>query len=86
MNALKYHLCETSLLPEAVLKHAVSKDFIFLYNGPVLHPAKNEEIYRIVPYQKCFMSCYITFKRKTSTCGSYVGHIRIVLWVMGQQV
>ena len=24
----------------------------------------------VVPYQKLFMSCYITFKKKTSTCGS----------------
>ena len=30
MNALKYHWCETSFfLSQAVLKHAVSKDFIF---------------------------------------------------------
>ena len=26
---------------------------------------------------------YITFKKKTSTCGSYVGHIWIVLWISG---
>ena len=36
-----------------------------------LHAAKNEEINGIIPYQKFFMSCYITFKKKTSTCGSY---------------
>ena len=30
MNALKYHWCKTSLfLSQAVLKHVVSKDFIF---------------------------------------------------------
>ena len=29
MNALKYHWCETSLLSQAVLKHVVSKYFIF---------------------------------------------------------
>ena len=29
MNAPKYHWCETSLLSQAILKHVVSKDFIF---------------------------------------------------------
>ena len=31
-------------------------------------------------------SCHVTlayFKKKTSTCGSYVGHIQITLWVSG---
>ena len=32
---------------------------------------------RIVPYQKFFISCYITFKKKALTCGSQVGH----MWV-----
>ena len=31
----------------------------------------------VIPYQKLFMSCYITFKKKTSICGSQVGH----MWV-----
>ena len=84
MNALKYHWCETSLLFHVVLKHVTSKDFTFKKSvqGPVLilYPA-----YGIVPYQTFFMSCYIiaTFRKKTSTCGSHVGHIRIVLWVSG---
>ena len=86
MNVLKYHWCETSLLSQAVLKHVVSKDFI-LCKGPVLYPAKNEEIYgiNIAPYQNFFMSCYLTFKNFNMwvTSGSYVGHIRIVLWVSG---
>ena len=54
-----------------------------LYKGLILCPAKNEEIYGIFPYQKFFISCYITFKKKTSICGLQVGHIRIVLWVSG---
>ena len=42
MNALKYHWCETSLLlSQVVLKHVVSKDFIFRKSlqgtGIVLH-------------------------------------------------
>ena len=49
----------------------------FLCKGPVLYPAKNEEIYGVVPYQKIFISCHITFKRKFQ----HVGHIWIVLWV-----
>ena len=59
----------------------------------VLYPAKNEEIYGIVPYQKIFMSCYITFKKKTSTCGSQVGYMWVTSGLfcgsvgqMGQQV
>ena len=47
MNALEYHWYETSLFSQAVLKHVVSKDFIFKKSvqGMVLYPAKNEEIY-----------------------------------------
>ena len=54
-----------------------------------------EEIYGIVPYQKIFMSCYIraTFKKKTATCGSQVGHMWVISGLlcgsvgqMGQQV
>ena len=41
-----------------------------LHKGLGLHVAKNEEINGIVPYQKFFMSCYITFKK-------HVGH----MWV-----
>ena len=29
MNVPKYHWCKTSLVSQAVLKHVVSKDFIF---------------------------------------------------------
>ena len=48
-----------------------------LCKGLVPYPAKNEEIYGIVLYQKIFRSYYITFKNKTSTCGSQVDH----MWV-----
>ena len=50
-----------------------------LCKGPVLYPAKNEEIYGIVPYQK--FSCHVTLllKRKLQhvghkwvTSGSYI--------------
>ena len=42
-----------------------------LCKGMVLYPAKNEEIYGIVPHQKFLMSCYNTFKKKTSTYGGH---------------
>ena len=62
-----------------VLNHVVFKDFISrsLCMGLVLYPAKNKEIHGVVPYQKFFVSCYITFKKKTLTCGLQVGH----MWV-----
>ena len=52
-----------------------------LCKGPVLYPAKNEEIYRIVPYQK--FSCHVTLLLNRNLRGSQVGHIWIVLWVSG---
>ena len=85
MNALKY---QTSLLSQAVLRHTCAwcpKINFILYKGLVLYPAKNEEIYGIgyiVPYQK--FSCHVTLDKKTSMCGSqvgHVGHIQIVQWV-----
>ena len=89
MNALKYHWC---LLFQVVLKHVLSKGFIFKKSVQGTG-SKNEEIYGFVPHQKFFMSCYITFKKKTSTCGSQVGHMWITSGLfygsvgqMGQQV
>ena len=70
--------CKTSLLFQAVLKHVVSKDFIFkksVRKGPVMYPAKNEEIYGIVPYQKFLCYVALLLKRKLQ----HVDHIWIVL-------
>ena len=91
MNALKCHWCETSLLSQAGLKHVSGVQRfhlqeVYAREQLVLYPAKNEEIYGIFHMKKIFMSCYITFKKKTSTCGSqlgHMGHIPIVLWVSG---
>ena len=95
MNALQCHWCKTSLLFQAVLKHVsgVQKfhlQEVYAREQPVLYPAKNEEIYGIFPYQKIFMSCYITLERKL---GSQVGHIWVTsrlfcgsVGQMGQQV
>ena len=83
------------ILSQAVLKHVVSSTN--LCKGPVLYPAKNEEI-RIVLFhiKKFFMLCYILasyFKQKISTCGSQVGHMWVtsglfcgLVGQMGQQV
>ena len=87
-----YHWCETSLLSQAFLKHVSGVQRfhlqeVYAREQPVLYPAKNEEIYGIVPYQK--ISCHVTllFKKKTFSTwvssGSYMGHIQIVLWVSG---
>ena len=48
----------------------------------VLYPAKNEEIYGIVSYQNFSTSFCITFQKKTSACGSPMGHM-CALWVSG---
>ena len=47
-----------------------------------------EEVYGIVSHLIISMSFYITFKKKILACGwvtrgSYMGHIRIALWVSG---
>ena len=75
-----YHWCETSLLSQAFLKHVSGVQRfhlqeVYAREQPVLYPAKNEEIYGIVPYQK--ISCHVTLllKRKPSARGSQVGHI-----------
>ena len=72
MNAIKYHWCEASLLSQAVWHPKISSLSRSLRKGLVLHPAKNEEIYGIVLYQK--ISCHVTLlKKEASTCGSQVG-------------
>ena len=90
INALKYHWCETSLfLSQIGLKHVVSKDFVFKKSActGILYPTKNKEIYGIVPYQKFFMSCCISYFKKALTCGSRLGHVWVTsVGQMGQQM
>ena len=95
MNALKYHWFETSSLSQAFLRHVVSTKISSSRSrckGPVLYLAKTEEIYGIVSYQKTF---HVMLKKKTSTCGSQVGHMWVTSGLfcahgsrgqMGQQV
>ena len=70
MNALKYDWYETSIIIiSSCFEACGAEDFIFCARDhAVLHPAKNEEIYGIVPYQKLFMSvsqlATLFFKRK----------------------
>ena len=75
MNALKYHWCETSLISEAVLKLAMSKDFIFQKSmqgtGSVSYQKqRNLYIYGIVSYQN--FSCHVTLLLKGKL--QHVGH------------
>ena len=68
MNALKYHWCEINLLSQTVLKHVERFHLqeVCMCKGPVLYPAKNEEIYMASVHIKNF-SCHVShFKMKTS--------------------
>ena len=67
MNALNHHWYETSLLPQAVLKHVVPFSRI-MCTGPVLYPAKNEETHGIVSYLIFPYHFTLSLKRK------YLGH------------
>ena len=75
MNGLKYHWYETSL-SQAVLKHVMSKGFIFKKSTQGAGSACFQEWRNQwhCSISKNFMSCYITFKK---TCGSQVGR----MWV-----
>ena len=59
--------------------HVVSKDFIFKKSTQGAGSACCQEWRNLwhCTISKIFMSCYITFKKKTSTYGSQVGH----MWV-----
>ena len=84
VNALNHHWYETSLLPQAVLKHVVFRDFI---------PKNSVRGTNCVSWTKiwhCFISDFFHvilhnfLKENFSmwvTRGSYVGHIWIALWV-----
>ena len=84
VNALNHHWCKTSLLLYFKLFWSMCTwcpEISFsriLCVGPVLYPV---EIYSIVSHLIFSMSFYITFKKKTLACGSYVGHIPIAQWV-----
>ena len=67
------------VLCQAVLKHVVSKDFIFKKSMQGANSVSYQEWRNLwhCSISKIFMSCYITFKKKTSTCGSKVGHMWI---------
>ena len=64
---------------QAVLKNMVSKDFIIKKSVQGTGSVSCQESKNLWPlfHIKVFMSCYITFKKKASTCGSQVGH----MWV-----
>ena len=67
------------------LKHVVSRGLILKKSVHGTSSVSCQEL-GIVSYQNFSMSLYITFKKKTSPCGSHVGHlghIWIALWVNG---
>ena len=94
-NALNHHWSETSLLPQAILKHACGvqrfHDFIVkksMHVGPVLYPYKNKEIYDIVSFQTmsfCILQ-YLSMWTKSAwvICGSHM--YCSALWVSESQV
>ena len=62
-------------LAQGVLKHVVSKDFIFKKSvqGTVTRMKKSMALFHMKKF-----SCHVTlssFKKKTSTCGSQVCHM-----------
>ena len=75
-----------NLLCQAVLKHVVSKKFIFkksVQGTTSVFYQENEEVYDIIFHIKIF---HVMLKRNFNmwvTSGSYVGHIQIVLCVSG---
>ena len=89
-----YYWCEFSLLSQAVLKHVVSKDFIFKKLVQGTGSARMKKSMALLHIKK--FSCHATlatFKKKTSTCGSQVGHMWITSGLfcgsvgqMGEQV
>ena len=89
MNALKYHCmvwnmhaCMLIVFNEACDVQRFHLQEVYMQGiGSV---SCQEWIYGSVPYQKFFMSCYITIKKKISTCESHAMGIytcmRIVLY------
>ena len=77
VNTLNHHWYKTSLLPQVVLKHVVSRDFILkiLCVGPVLYPAKSEEIYGTALY--LIFPCYFTLLNQASA-----GHRPVRAWFL----
>ena len=90
MNALKYHWCETSLLSQAFIKHVVSKDFIFVQGTGCVSCQEWRNLWHCSDISKKIRSYCITFKKKTSTCESQVGHMWVTSglfcgsWSVGQ--
>ena len=71
LNALKFIGVKPAYYFEACGVQRLHLQEVCACKAQALYP---EEIYGIIPYQKFFMSCCINFK-KTSTCGSQVGHM-----------
>ena len=77
MNALNHWWYELSLLPQAAMKHVVSRDFILKKSVHGTSPVsyQEQEIFITLFHirMSICMSFCITFKKETSACGSQVG-------------
>ena len=70
------HCCETmQSLSQALLKHVVSKDFIFKMSmqGILARMKRSMALFHIKKFARHVVLCI--FKKKPSTCRSQVGHI-----------
>ena len=85
MNALKYQWCETAVLSQDVLKHAVPKEEACARDRFCILRKMNKSLYCSISKNFHVMLHY--FKKRnfnmSVTHGLYVGHIWIVLWVVG---
>ena len=74
---------ETSLLPQAVLKHVVSWDFILKNSSYICMDWTSSVSCQKHNLEHCFISDFSMsfYIKKTSAYGSYVGHIQIIQWV-----
>ena len=79
--------CEISLLPQVVLKHVVSRDFIL---KKFVHGTNSVSCLEWKSLWYCFISefsmsflHYCTFKEKISTCVSKMGHIILLCGSVG---
>ena len=83
-ESLNHHWCEGSLLPQAVLKHVVSRNFILknsVHSTVLQYLAKNKEVCGIVSYLIFTLLLKGKFQHvghKWVICGSY----QIALWIM----
>ena len=78
INALKYHWYETNLLSQAILRHVVSKNFIFKKSVQGTGSVSCQQWRNLWHCSKSTHHVTLLLKKL-----QHVGHIRIFLWVSG---